>query len=334
MIRRDPAVPLEFVEALAVQHYGLDARAERLTGERDENFRLHVPHGEGYVLKLANAGESVESTRLALAALRYVAQAAPSIPCPRVVPSRSGHDDIRVIDSHGRRRTAAVVTFLPGKPLLAVQRTSEQRRACGRLLALLGKALRDFDAPGADRAIAWDLRRLPSLAGVADQLADLPEPGFCRDFIRGFAATIAPRLSVVRHQFVHNDFNGRNVLVDPTLVSRVTGVIDFGDSVRTALVIDVAVGAVGQLETPATALDAVREFAEAYAEIEPLEHMERSLLRWLIAGRIVQSVVLTSWHRSQDPNGAHFGAFDHSFFGWRIEFARRLIDCRADSPLE
>jgi Ser/Thr protein kinase RdoA (MazF antagonist) len=129
----------------------------------------------------------------------------------------------------------------------------------------------------------------------------------------------------VRRQFVHNDFNARNIIVDPSDESRVTGIIDFGDSVHTALIADVAVGAVGQLSAPETADEAIQHFVRAYREIEPLDGQELALLPWLIAGRIVQNVVITSWRRARDPEDPHFKAFGASFFKWRVELAKRLV---------
>src|SRR6185437_9325891 len=103
------------------------------------------------------------------------------------------------------------------------------------------------------------------------------------------------------------------------------GVIDFGDSVHTALVADVAVGVIGQLATPETADQSIREFVRAYCEVEPLSSEELAILPRLIAARIVQNVVITSWYRARTPGGTHFDGFDARFFEWRVALARRLV---------
>jgi len=136
---------------------------------------------------------------------------------------------------------------------------------------------------------------------------------------------VAPCFATVRRQFVHNDFNARNIIVDASDESRVTGIIDFGDSVHTALIADVAVGAIGQLSEPQTAEEAIQHFVRAYCEVEPLDCQELALLPSLIAGRIVQNVVITSWRRARDPEDPHFKAFGPAFFEWRVELAKRLV---------
>jgi Ser/Thr protein kinase RdoA (MazF antagonist) len=157
------------------------------------------------------------------------------------------------------------------------------------------------------------------------EIPGLLEAEFIRGFLAEFATRISPRLAMLRSQFVHNDFNARNLIVDPADESRIVGVIDFGDSVHTALVADVAVGVIGQLAAPETADESMREFVDAYCDVVPLSPEELAMLPLLIAGRIVQNVVMTSWHRARNPGGTHFDGFDTAYFEWRVALARRLV---------
>lgn len=316
---------LDFVESLVAERFGITAQAVRLTGERDENFRMQVEGGPGYVFKVLPAGESPVTADLLPSVLRHLEHVAADLPVPRVLLTRDGHTQIRFNDASGALRVATLCTFLPGKLLMAATRSSAQRRSCGKLLARLAGALRTFDHAGSRREVVWDVAHVPKLASLIPKIPELPNVAFLRDFVARFGVEIAPRLARVRHQFVHNDFNARNILVDPEDESRVVGIIDFGDAVHTALVADVAVGVTGQLSAPETADDALREFVAAYGEIEPLREQERRLLNGLIAGRIVLNTVLTAWSRQQHPSGGHFDGFDATFFGWRVELARRLV---------
>lgn len=323
----DPAclVSPQRVESLALERFGIAGAAERLTGERDENFRLRPDVGPGYVLKIANVAESPGITDLQIAALLHLERADPGLPCARVLRCKDGRTHTRFTDENGFERTAVLYTFLPGKLLLHAHRSPAQRSACGRLLARLGHALRNFTHPASHRTLVWDLRQLPRLSALLDQAPVSFNPEVIRTFLTEFAEQVSPRLATVRTQFVHNDFNARNVIVDPAEESRIVGIIDFGDSVHTALVADVAVGAVGQLATPETADESIREFVCSYCEVEPLSTEELAILPWLIAARIMQNVVLTSWHRAHNPSGAHFDGFDASYFEWRVALARRLV---------
>ena len=170
----------------------------------------------------------------------------------------------------------------------------------------------------------WDLRNLAYLRPLVQQLADLPFKDFICAFLDEFADNVSKRLDLADRQFVHNDFNARNIIVDAEDDTRVTGIIDFGDAVHTARIADVAVGVIGQLSVPQGADVAMHAFIEAYQEVSPLSAEETLLVPWLVAGRIVQNVILTSWYRSRRPDEQHFAALGADFFTWRIDFAKQL----------
>ena len=322
-------IPASLVEQVVRDEYGIIARAERLTGERDQNFRMRTADDSGFVLKIAHAQEPADVIDLPIAALLHIERSDPDLPCPRVI--RSGERTrVTLRDQNGAERTAFLYTFLPGKTLLSAARSRTQRTACGELLARLGHALRDFRHTATRRAIIWDLMQVPALDAVLQRLPDMRYRQFCAGFVPQFATQILPRLRALRAQPVHNDFNARNLLVDPNDETRIAGIIDFGDLVNTALIADIAVGVIGQLAAAETADEAMLEFVEGYRSVEPLRAQELELLPWLIAGRIVQNVTMTSWYRSQSPGDRHFDAFDASYFEWRVALAERLT--RTPSP--
>ena len=123
----------------------------RLTGERDENFRLTADDGTEFVLKIANPAESPAETDLQTAALLHIEKTDPELPCPRVLRDCTGGTHVGFVDECGAQRTARVLTFLPGRLLGASTRSQRQRAACGRIGARLTLALRGFDHPAADR---------------------------------------------------------------------------------------------------------------------------------------------------------------------------------------
>jgi hydroxylysine kinase len=316
---------LAYVESLVRKHYGILAHAAPLSGVRGENFRLYGGGGTGHVLKVLPAGESPATADLLPAVLVHLERVAPELPVPRIVRSRDGQAQLKINDAGGVPRMVLLHTFSPGKLLVATTRSSAQRRACGELLARLGHALRTFDHAGSRREVAWDIAQMPRLAEVIPMVPELPSVDFLRAFVDLFTARIAPRLTRLRNQFIHSDFTARNIVVESRKASNVVGIIGFGAAVHTALVADVAAGAIGQLAAPENAQEEVREFVEAYCRVEPLLKEELALLDWLIAGRIVLETVLAAWQRMyRSPGGQSDGA-DATLFGWRIEFAKRLV---------
>ncbi|MDB6012449.1 MAG: hypothetical protein JWL65_4699, partial [Gammaproteobacteria bacterium] len=135
MVAASVATSCDEAEAFALKRYDLRVTANRLTGERDENFKLVGSDGREYVLKIASAAEEPAVTDLPTAALLHVERVDPGFPCPRVLRNRDGLTCSRFEDAAGLGRTARILTYLPGKTLRSSVRSSVQRAACGRVAA-------------------------------------------------------------------------------------------------------------------------------------------------------------------------------------------------------
>src|ERR1700751_5287557 len=104
MVLHSPPLPLEQVVRLVREHYGLDAQATRLTGERDENFRLRTAAGRDYLFKVGHPAESAAVSELTRAALLHLQREDPGLPCPRVVRASSGEACVRLAADGGGAR--------------------------------------------------------------------------------------------------------------------------------------------------------------------------------------------------------------------------------------
>ena len=306
------------------QHYEIEGDLSPLTAELDENFRVRTARGDDAIFKIFGSSRAEEAASLLAATLAYLERTAPDLPVPRVMAGRGGAI-LRFLDEDGRDRRAILYSFLPGKPLMDASRQLEQYRQCGALLAKLARALHAFRHPAMHRLLIWDLRNVPALRGIVHQIPELAFKPFLLDFLDAFTRDVAGHLASLPHQFVHNDFNARNILVSAEDDSQICGVIDFGDALFTARIADVAVGVIGQLSAPDCAALAMDSFVAAYESVSPMETLEKQLLPWLVAARIVQNIVMTSWYRSRQPEAGHFVGFDVDYFAWRKDFAQALI---------
>ena len=323
MVAPSVATSCDEAEEFAREQYDLRATGTRLTGERDENFKLVGSDGGEYVLKIASAAEDPVVTDLPTAALLHVERVDPGFPCPRVLRNRDGLTSSRFEDAAGLGRTARILTYLPGKTLRSSTRSSAQRAACGRVAARLGLALRTFTHPAATRPLIWDLRHLGRTVALLDELGDFPENGTI--LMRTIDARVQAEFGHLRQQVIHNDMNDMNVLVDPGNEDVVVGVIDFGDLVHTALVADVAILAADQIATGRPPHDSIIDVVMAYHEAMPLLPSELAMLNPLIAGRILTDVLIASWHRRRNPAGAHYSDLDPEFIRSRVKLAEEVL---------
>src|SRR5690606_21957627 len=93
---------------------------------------------------------------------------------------------------------------------------------------------------------AWDVKHLMTLTPLINGVDDTEQKTLLAAGLERYA-DFAPRIDSLRAQVLHNDFSRSNIVVKSDSASFVTGIIDFGDIVRTAIAIDVSTALLNQL---------------------------------------------------------------------------------------
>ena len=305
-----PPVSTDEAAAAAMRYFGVAGTVRALTSERDRNFHIAAPDGQGYVLKFTNPAEPPVVTHFQTQAMLHVAARDATLPVPRVVPTLDGGTEVTV-QADGRAMVLRLLTYLDGTPLHATPSSPGQMRALGTTLARLDRALAGFEHPGSQRDLLWDITRT---AGVRDRLHHVEDEARRRmveRFVDRFAAEVAPRLPALRHQVIHNDLNPHNVVIDPVGHEAVTGIIDFGDALKAPLVNDLATAlayhvAGGHVAGGPSAGDespfgSIVAMTRAYNAVLPLEPEEVELLPDLVAARLALTIGITSWRAAVYP---------------------------------
>jgi len=308
--------------------WGIDGRLTPLASERDRIFRVESADGRRLILKFTNPDETPLATDFQTRGLLHAAARDPGLPIPRLVPDREGRVAFRPDTwPFDRPPTARLMTWLDGDLVAHSARSPAQARALGRTLAQLGQALADFDHPGADHYLIWDLVHTsdhrPRLAAVADPAGRaLVEAAIDR-----FDRTTAPALAAVRRQVLHADLTPYNALVDPAAPDRVTGIIDFGDLVRTALVCDVAIAACYLMGDGDDAMALPEALAAGFHAVRPLARDEVLLIAPLMEARHAMTVAITEHHAARVPGNRAY-ITKNTATAWRglTTFAGRTPD--------
>ncbi|MGE0819527.1 MAG: phosphotransferase [Candidatus Nanopelagicales bacterium] len=311
---------LERAAALAIERYGLaPTEVRRFETERDDTFRVAVG-ADRYVLKVANPADEHDVVAMQCAVLEHLAATDPGLQVPRVVRDVDGSALGTVPGAEGKPRLVRLYTFVPGHVLDYARTTEAQRRGVGALLARLSLALRGFEHPGADRVLAWDLQHL---GGLRPQLTDIVDPSARADVaeeLDRFDAVTAPGLAAVPHQVVHNDANPDNVVVDD--VGDPSGVLDFGDMTRTAVVADLAVAMAYAVGTDEDPWGPAYDVADGYLGVRALSADELALLPHLVRARMAQRMLVNSWlDAANSSNPRHAQRVQ----GIAVESLRRLV---------
>lgn len=333
--------------ALAHALWGLTpARAVRVDTERDDTFLVEtaetaeaadaagipdtIEGGYGrYALKISHPADDPAVVELQLAAIEWAAARDAGLPLPHPIPALDGRL-LPVADG----RVARLSRWMPGRPLRdAVADAAPDGappptllHAVGTAQARLTVALEGFAHPADGRALAWDVARLPELGALLEAVDD---PAPVTDAFDRFARTVAPRLDELPQQVIHNDGNLDNLLVSdsaPGAGVRVAAILDFGDVVRTARALDLAVAASylvpgdGRVATS----EVLAGLVAGWESVLPLEPLERELLPGLVVGRLVQRVLLGSWlARELRGNADYLG---RNIAHTRAQLARALAE--------
>ncbi len=293
-----PRVPAETLAWLVEIHWGIDGTLVPLTSERDLNHRLDTASGT-YTLKLANLVEPIGITEFQTQALVHAAKVDPGLPTPRVVPTRTGQTILPTPDGALR-----LLTWCPGTPVAKLPRSPVLAKVTGDALARLTTALQDFSHPSDDHFLLWDIRRFAALAPLTPALPPETQAQVLT-FRDQFQTRIASALTALPTQVVHADFNPHNLLAEPAKPDQITGILDFGDMVRTPRICDLAVAA-SYLVDPEDPLSLLLPLITAYHARLPLLPAEIALLPDLITARMLTTLTIAGWRAARYPENAAY----------------------------
>ncbi len=309
-------------EALASDRYGFQGRARELPGERDRNFLLRVTGdardaGNAFVLKIGNPDEPRASLEMQNAILASLAAVRPSpdgdwrAPFPRVVPDLGG-SSLATVEKEGMAYPLRLVTWLPGVPVAEVRpQRPELLRSWGGVLALLDAALADFEHPAAETGFHWDLRTASSI--FEERVGSVRGKGrraLLRRRMADCEERLGPLIAGLRTQVVHGDANDYNVLANRVMDTppggrygdrHVTGIIDFGDAMRTWLASEPAVAGAYAMLSKRDPAGALAQLVSGFHEAYPLMEEEVAAVFPLTGMRLCLSATMAAWQRSREP---------------------------------
>lgn len=310
-----PDLSLARAADLAARLYGIEATADLLTSERDQNFRLAAEDGSSYLLKISNPADADEVVELQTACLDHVAAVDPGLPVPRVLRTLGGMDGDHIVLPDGRRCAVRLLSYLDGVQAKGTARSASQRVQLGASLAGLDLALRDFAHPAASHDLLWNVARADRLAHLVEPIVGDAQRKIVRHFMDRFVIELLPRLASLRAQVIHNDFHLYNVLVAADDPTEVTGIIDFGDMIHAPLASEVATGAAYQLAGSDDPLAAAAEFVGGYHAVLPLLAEEQEILAGLMTTRHLITVLISEWRSRRYPEN-HAYIMRHNPDSW------------------
>ncbi|CAB9520365.1 Inosine triphosphate pyrophosphatase [Seminavis robusta] len=197
---------------------------------------------------------------------------------------------------------------------------------------LLGKMHQTFDSQrdtksmpkSAKRFHQWDGKHTKEIQSFVKYIDNDRRRHMIQSIIDAFDTTLLQNNTAVqlfRTSVNHGDFNDANILLNDKF--KVSGVIDFGDSVESWTVLDVAVAMAYAMLSPygkpGRAISAAAAVLRGFHAVYPLTDVERQHLGLLIACRLACSVTLGAYSYQQNPENKYL--LMHAEPGWKtLEF--------------
>ena len=254
------------------------------------------------MLKLHHPGSDPDELDLQDEALLHIAAQPGAPPAPR--PLRALDDRVRCPrDTRDGVRTARLLTWLEGRPWRdAGPHDEAQMAGLGGHVASVDRALAGFSHQAMDRDLLWNLTAAPRVAEWSSLVEPRKRPSVVTVLER-YEAVVAPRLAALPHQVIHNDANELNVLVDGQ--GGVSGLIDYGDVVRSPRVCGLAVAAAYAMQGQDDPVRAVAAVIQGYDRVTPLTPAELEVVFELARTRLAVSVCMAAKQRAEDPENAY-----------------------------
>lgn len=318
---------------LARELYGLEAQAEPLPSEYDDNFRLLAADGTSRVLKVMHPMRDPGFVDMQCAALALVAEREPGLFVPRVIPDLKGRPFSKARIGEGPERLVWMLSYLPGRPLAGLRPvTPVLLGEIGEALGRLDRALAGFAHPVSRRELKWDLVRAGWIKHHLDRLQDPRRRSLVERVLARYDAEAAPALPGLRRGVVYADANEHNVLVrvEPGWPPRLSGFIDFGDMIETVAVAEVAVAAAYAAFGAPDPLEAVRPLLAGFHRVNPLTADEIATLDILVRTRLAVSVVNSACRSAAEPGDPYLAVSEAPAWAALEAFEKvppRLADC-------
>ena len=294
-------------QGFAQELFGIEVTSIKSLGSFiDQNFLVIDNKGREYTLKVHDGEELEAVLDLQNQAMNHLNAGIADIKFPRAFETISGGATALVEDGKGNQHFVRLLSFIPGSLLKDIDKFSDGLlNDIGKVLASMDKTLQGFSHPAANRPdLPWDLKNAGTTKQLSSYIKDHHQRRIAEYFFLQFDAEVAPLLPSLRKSIVHNDSHRYSLLVGDE-PDRISGVIDFGDTVYTYTVTNLAVSLSDIMVQCSDPIASATRVIASYHATFALSEEEVSLLYYLICTRLSIYGCMSAYAAAEDPGNSH-----------------------------
>ncbi|ENA1793969.1 aminotransferase class III-fold pyridoxal phosphate-dependent enzyme [Flavobacterium psychrophilum] len=290
------------IELLAKDHYGLFVSAKMLNGYDELNYLLTDINNKQFILKVSDENQPFLFLDAQVKIIKHLSNSSISNNFQQFCINNQG-DELTAVENEGKKYYLRILSFLEGDFWVdKLEKSNILYSQLGHFLGTMDKSLQDFSHTAMHRQYTWDISRASDANDRLKYIKNHEKRRIASYFLLQFDTEVLPKIHTLRHAYIHNDANDYNVLVDDNTV---TGLIDFGDMVYTALINNLAIACTYAMLSHEDPLSAATLIVKGYHESYALTTQELDALYYLIAGRLCISVTQSAFNGSLDTNNDH-----------------------------
>lgn len=311
-------------EQICLDLFNIVGKAKPLPGEIDFNFKINDGNGKGYILKISRPNENEDYLDFQQKLLLHVWDHGDGLISPKVISDVNGLSISEFKDVNGVLRKVRLLSWISGRVWSTVNpQLDDLRYSLGEQAGKLTKALQGFDHEKAHRQLDWDVAQAAWTEAHID-LFKGEERQILISFQEAFNKAQAT-YSELRKAVVHNDANDNNVIVSSDLIApKVVSAIDFGDSVHTQIINDLAIACTYAIMQHNDPLAAALPIIKGYHSAFPLTPSELEHLYLAIAMRLVISVTKSAINKIKEPENHYLLVSEKP--AWELLRKWRILD--------
>jgi 4-aminobutyrate aminotransferase-like enzyme/Ser/Thr protein kinase RdoA (MazF antagonist) len=300
-------------QTLVKKYFNMAVTAKKLTGEYDFNFLVTDLLGQKYILKIADDHQPFAFFDAQVKIIDHLSNSPLSEKFSKFISNNTG-EKLTIITKDNRNFHLRLLTYLDGEFLMNLENRPENLHYnLGLFLGEMDKSLSSFYHNGLHRNYLWDISRAMEANHKLKNIKNHENRRIADYFLLQFETEVLPHISNLRHAYLHNDANDTNILVVGDAIS---GLIDFGDMVYSALINNLAIACTYAMMNQEKPLEVASQIIKGYHNAYPLLETELDLLYYLIAARLCISVTQSAHNASIGTENEHHFASETP--GWDL----------------
>ncbi|XP_069140871.1 hydroxylysine kinase-like isoform X2 [Argopecten irradians] len=328
-----PYIDLDIVKEVSKRLYDLEVLdGKELNSYDDRNYHIHVSTKttnshithvcfHGYVLKVLNSLDSRHEDYVEAQNGMILHVAEKGISTPRPVKNINGElmslesfpcDQNRSKSEINLQCLVRLLEYIPGRILRGVPYTTSLLTQIGNMTGRLDNALTDFQHPAHTRhRRIWNLTEVSDLRRFIYCIRDEDRSRLIQDVIHSFQSDVTKNYNLLKSGTLHADVNDYNILVSEQPTNGeydVIGVLDFGDSVYSCYVFEIAIiMCYVILESDVIdPIDAGGHTLAGFLQEFLLGREDLKVLKQCVCARFAQSLVMGDYSAENDPENAEY----------------------------